>query len=108
MAEYFKNTAKGRLRSKRVIPEPFFVHSDLTTMIQVADLVAYLCAWGVRVGKMPKPTREELEPLGRIVCDLRFEVKKTKGENIYSLWSFAVINDLRPRSEREDKEDQEK
>lgn len=31
MDKYFKHTAKGRARSKLVIPEPFFVHSDLTT-----------------------------------------------------------------------------
>jgi len=31
MDRYFKYTAKGRYRAGQVIPEPFFVHSDLTT-----------------------------------------------------------------------------
>jgi hypothetical protein len=38
---YFKETVTGRTRSRLIVPEPFFVHSDLTTGIQVADLVAY-------------------------------------------------------------------
>jgi hypothetical protein len=41
MDRYFKVTQKGRQRSGRIIPEPFFVHSDLTTGVQLADLVAY-------------------------------------------------------------------
>jgi hypothetical protein len=32
---YFKDTHTGRHRSSRIIPEPFFVHSDLTTGIQI-------------------------------------------------------------------------
>ena len=55
MARYFRDTAKGRMRSGQVIPEPFFVHSDLTTAIQIADLLAYIIAWGVQIGGMPEP-----------------------------------------------------
>jgi hypothetical protein len=43
---YFKDSATGRLRSGLVIPEPFFVHSDLTTGIQIADLIAYIVSRG--------------------------------------------------------------
>lgn len=46
MSRYFRETTKGRMRAGRIIPEPFFVHSHLTTAIQVADIVAYLMAWG--------------------------------------------------------------
>ena len=31
MAAYFLGTETGRYRSSRIVPEPFFVHSDLTT-----------------------------------------------------------------------------
>jgi hypothetical protein len=44
MSEYFKETRNGRLRSSRVLPEPMFVHSDLTSLIQVADLIVYVSA----------------------------------------------------------------
>ncbi|WP_242122279.1 DUF3800 domain-containing protein [Sphingomonas lacusdianchii] len=44
---YFVNTRNGRSRSRLIIPEPFFVHSDLTTLIQTADIVAYVISWGL-------------------------------------------------------------
>jgi Protein of unknown function (DUF3800) len=34
---YFKDTATGRHRATLIIPEPFFVHSDLSTGVQIAD-----------------------------------------------------------------------
>ena len=55
VSEYFVKTKKGRSRSRLIIPEPFFVHSDLTTMVQVADLIAYLLSWGIRLKGMTAP-----------------------------------------------------
>lgn len=101
MSRYFQNTAPGRRRAARVIPEPFFVHSELTTAIQVADLVAYIVAWGVRVGEMKHPAREELGTLANAVCGLRYRTTRDMGGRPFGIWSFAVIDDLRPREERE-------
>ncbi len=101
MAQYFRETAKGRMRAARVIPEPFFVHSHLTTAVQLADIVAYLVAWGVRVGTMTRSARSELSGLAERVCDLRFRTLREDGDQRYPLWSFAVIDDLRPREERD-------
>ena len=68
MEEYFVKTWKGRMRSRQIIPQPFFVHSDLTTLIQVADLIAYILSWGCELpGSFLGVTREELRPLGNIV-----------------------------------------
>lgn len=98
MARYFTDTHRGRTRSRRVIPEPFFVHSDLTTAIQVADIIAYIISWNLRfTDDMTNERREELDNLGRMVMDLRY---RTTVDD-YPLWSFAHIDDLRPRSERD-------
>lgn len=97
MGRYFRETAKGRMRAARVIPEPFFVHSHLTTAIQVADIVAYLIAWGVRVGGMTRPARAELSRLAERVTQLRY---RTIRDGEHTTWSIAVIDDLRPRDER--------
>jgi len=102
MEKYFKETAKGRLRASRVIPEPLFVHSDLTTMIRVADYIAYIIAWGVRVGPMGRPSRRELASLGQAVCALRHRAVRNHQGSPFVVWSFAVIDDLRPRDEREE------
>lgn len=102
MSAYFRATEKGRMRSGRVVPEPFFVHSDLTTGVQIADLVAYIISWNVRVAQMPKERREEMDALGQAVLNLRYRatVDLPGYPDGFAVWSFAVIDDLRPGSER--------
>jgi hypothetical protein len=102
MRLYFLETATGRRRAGRVVPEPFFVHSDLTTAVQLADLVAYIVSWGVRIsGRMNRERREELGPLAQAVCDLRHRAARERDGRPFYVWSIAVIDDLRPRDERE-------
>ncbi len=58
MQAYFRDFQTGRDRAERLVPEPLFVHSDLTIGIQVADLVAYLLSWGHGFNRnaiVPKP-----------------------------------------------------
>ena len=96
MEKYFLHTSKGKARSRLIVPEPLFVHSDLTTMIQMADLVAYIVSWGVRltggVRPMTKPRREELDSLARQVCGLRYHAKTPGG---HDTWGFTTIGELR-------------
>lgn len=96
MGKYFQETRTGRQRASRIIPEPFFVHSNLTTAIQLADLVAYIVSWGLRNDLMTRPGRPELEEFAGLVWQLRY---KTRREN-HSSTSFVVIDDLRPMEER--------
>jgi len=101
MELYFRGTATGRLRANRVIPAPFFVHSELTTAIQIADLIAYIICWGVRFGSMGEPRREELERLSELACNLRYRTRRGVPEQTeYPIWSFRLIEDLRSREER--------
>ena len=94
VASYFIKTANGRTRSRLIIPEPFFVHSDLTSLIQLADLVAYVVSWGFRdLRGMSEPARTELELLVGIVRGLRFQRETDAG---YKEWGFKLIPDLRP------------
>jgi hypothetical protein len=94
VSEYFVNTGKGRSRARLIIPEPFFVHSDLTTMIQVVDLVAYIISWGVRLRGMDEPKRGELSELAAKVIRIRFTQPNQSGHTNYG---FKVIHDLRPK-----------
>jgi hypothetical protein len=97
MEHYFNETMKGRTRSERIVPEPFFVHSDLTTAVQVADLVAYSINWGLRRGaKMTAATRGEMEEFGELAEKLQY-VGKREGKTVYGI---KYIDDLRPRDER--------
>jgi hypothetical protein len=102
MDRYFKFTARGRQRAGQIIPEPFFVHSDLTTGIQLADLVAYVVSWSIRVGGMKQPVRAELADLAEQVMRLRYRAEReVEGRTDYTIWSFAVITDLRSKEDKE-------
>lgn len=93
IGRYFLRTANGRTRSRLIIPEPFFVHSDLTTLIQITDIVAYVISWGLRLPGMPATIRPELGPLVERVERLRYS-RKTEGGS--TVWGIKEIRDLRP------------
>ena len=92
LENYFKKTAKGRQRANLVIPEPFFVHSDLTTGIQIADLAAYIISWSLRLKGMTEPKRDELDEFVELLKPLRYRTTREIGEmgNI-EIWSFFFV-----------------
>ena len=93
----------GQHRATRIISEPFFVHSDLTTGVQIADLVAYVVSWGFRTSQMTKPARAELACFSKQIAGLRYRaVRERHGNPRFVIWSFAHISDLRTQSERDD------
>ncbi len=99
--QYFRDTIIGQQRAKRILPEPFFVHSDLTTLVQVADLVAYTLNWAWRLeGKMTRPTRPELEPFAALVAQMEFKGSQRRSGKTWPLRGFCFISDLRPSRER--------
>ena len=101
MRQYFGGTAVGQSRATRIISEPFFVHSDMTTGIQIADLVAYVISWGFRLPKMARPARMELSGLADQIAGLRYLAKRNLNSNPnFQVWSFAHITDLRTQPER--------
>lgn len=92
MDKYFKKTTKGRYRAGLIIPEPFFVHSDLTTGIQVVDFVAYIMSWSFRVAKLNKASREELNKYLELIKPLRYRTSREIGnKDAYVIWSVAVV-----------------
>ncbi len=88
-----------------MIPMPFFVRSDLTAAMQIADLMAYIINWGLRKARMTEPSREELRPLADKVFALQYggrEVMPGGTRRGRKIWGLKYIEDLRPRSERDD------
>ena len=78
------------------------MHSELTTGVQIADLVAYVISWGFRTAQMEKPARPELAPFVEQVATLRYvAVRNRLGNPRFRIWSFAHISDLRTQPERD-------
>jgi Protein of unknown function (DUF3800) len=103
MDSYFKRTVRGKHRSGQILPEPLFVHSDLTTGVQLADLLAYIISWSVRFQGMDLPARTELNPLAQRVLQLRHRsVRELNANPNFAIWSLSYIRDLRSKEERED------
>ena len=102
MDQYFKRATKGKQMSGQIIPEPFFVHSDLTTGIQLADFVAYITSWNIRFDGMTKPKeRPEFDDLAEQIRNLRYRAtREVNGDPNYQVWSFSVITDLRAKEDR--------
>lgn len=102
MAEYFLGTETGRFRSSRIIPEPFFVHSELTTGIFLADLAAYVLGWGWRLQSMPQPCREELRPYAAKLHEMQYHGEKPKrgSTGCWRLHGIRYLDDLRGRFDR--------
>ena len=60
---YFIRTETGKQRASQVVPDPFFVHSDLTKCVQIVDIFAYLfiASYELPVVDCPGIMREEEE-----------------------------------------------
>lgn len=102
MAAYFLGHEEGQYRSSRIVPEPFFVHSDLTTGVFLADLAAYILNWGFRFNRMPQAFREELRPYAAKLNDMQFRGQKPKPDSsgVWQLQGITYLDDLRGSVEK--------
>lgn len=92
LENYFKKTVKGKQRSSLIIPEPFFVHSDLTTGIQIADLMAYIISWGFRLKGMSAASRTELQEFVELIKPLRNKTTREFESGTPSdVWSIFYV-----------------
>ncbi|MBS1661905.1 MAG: DUF3800 domain-containing protein [Bacteroidetes bacterium] len=92
MDKYFKKTIKGRHRAGLIIPEPFFVHSDLTTGIQIVDFIAYIMSWNFRIGSLNKESRGELNEYLELIKPMRYLARRKIGpDREFLIWSVVVV-----------------
>ncbi len=95
IARYFTKTHTGRIRSSRILPEPLYARSDLTTLLGVADLAIYTINHIFRpTEEWTGPIREELRPLVDWIYRLQW-----KGQRENESWVHSIFHmtDLRPK-----------
>lgn len=102
MHRYFLRTENGRLRASHIVPEPMFVRSELSSGVQLADLLAYIVSWSFRLPMMHEPVRPELSSFVDQVCAIRHRAtREIAGNPEFVVWSFCWIDDLRTQEDRE-------
>lgn len=102
LGAYCRDTHTGYVRSSRIVPEPFFVHSDLTTLVQLADIVAYSLNWGIRLNRMTKPVRPELMEFAEAAFNLRYVGRRPDAQtgDERAVYGIFYLDSLLSRNER--------
>ena len=96
IARYFTKTHTGRVRSARILPEPLYARSDLTTLLGVADIAIYTINHVYRPTEVwTQPIREELKPLIDWIYRLQWKGQRENESWLHSIFHMA---DLRPKS----------
>jgi hypothetical protein len=96
LEDYFKKTDTGRNRTRWIVPTPFFVSSDMTYPIQVADVCIYCINWGFRLPAlgMDSERREEIANLsGYWLGQLQFNEEILKGGESINMFGIVYVPD---------------
>lgn len=96
MQMYFTRTARGRRRTAWIVPVPFFVSSDMTYAVQVADVCVYCINWGFRLPAlgMNAPTRPEIErEFGARFRRLQFQGDGYKDGQVFHTYGIVYVPD---------------
>jgi hypothetical protein len=101
LERYFTATQIGLERTARIVPTPFFVSSDMSYPVQVADVCIYCVNWGYRLPKagMDKPVREEIaRGFGGSLNRLQFRMDEAyRDGQVFQAWGiFYVPNPYGP------------
>ena len=96
MEAYFTRTETGRQRTERIVPNPFFVSSDMTYAVQAADLCIYCVNWGFRLPSrgMDAERREEIADMfGRKLANLQFQGRGSRGGRAFESYGVVYVPD---------------
>lgn len=96
LERYFKLTQTGRYRSARIVPSPFFVASDMTYPVQVADVCIYAINHGFRLPKsgMDAPVRADIyQEFSQQIATLQFRGHGYKDGAVFVSYGIVYVPD---------------
>ena len=96
LERYFKRTQTGRYRSARIVPSPFFVASDMTYPVQVADVCIYAINWGFRLptSGMNAPVRPDLyAEFAQQIGSLQFKGQGYREREVFPTSGIVYVPD---------------
>jgi hypothetical protein len=90
-----RNHETAKRFTETIVPSPFFVASDMSYLIQAADIVLYLLNWGFRLSsRAPSPERMELEALdGGRIGKMVHRRQVRSGSKQFTSYSVFDVND---------------
>ncbi len=98
LENYYTKTVEGQKRVKFIVPHVLFIDSEMSPLIQVADVCIYCINWGYRVPawKFEGPKRDEIvRDFGDLCHKLQFSGKvysKTK-KDTFGSYGIRFIKD---------------
>lgn len=96
LERYFSLSHTGRYRTARIVPSPFFVSSDMTYPIQVADVCIYCVNHAFRLPQfgMDGPVREEIAAeFLNYLTDLQFRGDGEKDGRVFRVHGYVYVPD---------------
>jgi hypothetical protein len=94
MRSYFTKTEPGRYRTSRIVPMPHFVASDMTHLVQVADICIYCVNWGFRLPHMTGAVRPEIaDEFGPWLHRLQFHGDGERNGQVFQTWGIVFVPD---------------
>jgi len=96
LEQYFTTTHKGRQRASWIVPSPFFVASNMTLPVQIADVLIYAINFGYRrKGEMDLPAREEIaDRYGQRINAIKWKGDGYDGTRTYKSYGVFCVPDL--------------
>ncbi|MFI5103180.1 MAG: DUF3800 domain-containing protein [Terriglobales bacterium] len=96
LERYFTRTQTGRYRAARIVPTPFFVSSDMTSLIQAADVCIYSLNCGFRLPSsgMNASVRPEIDAeFSPWLRRLRFEMQVEGETGPHRVFGITFVPD---------------
>ena len=93
---YFTKTQTGVYRSSWIVPVPLFVSSEMSTMIQAADLCIYALNWGFRLPTlgMNQPTRDDITAeFGPWLHSLQYRGQGNRDGRVFDTYGIVYVPD---------------
>ncbi len=94
LERYFTATHKGRQRTARIVPTPFFVSSEMTYPIQAADVCIYCVNHGFRIpsqGMNAEVRAEIAEGFRTWLVDLQYAGQGYKDGDVYQSYGIRFV-----------------
>ena len=96
---YYTKTKNGKMRTSRIVPVPLFVDSEMSPLIQAADVCIYCINWGYRPRNWDfiGPKREDIhKDFDRRCREMQFKGKAHNKEMGKYFNSYGIIFVKRP------------